>query len=125
MNFNNTEVQRHELLASVAEHTALRLIEQHGVDVEVASDVGNDLADWLAEHFGGQSVYFVKDAGFLLDERDRAIFERMRRGNAPALAAEFGISYVRVYQIYKRRLKEARDLRQPQLFTSEAVESPL
>lgn len=116
---NLAERRRHELLASVAEHAALRLINEHGLGPELAADVGNDLADWMAEHFGGQSVYFVKDEGYKLNERDRYIFERMERGNAQELAAELGLSFVRVYQIYRRCLKAARAARQPQLFPSD------
>lgn len=125
MKENHSSARRHELLTGVAEHTAMRLIEKHGLTVDQAAEVGNDLADWLAEYFGGQAVYFVKDAGVQLDERDHQIFLRMRRGNAHELAAEFGISYVRVHQIYRRRLKEARGLRQPQLFADAEIESPL
>lgn len=115
MNEKHSSARRHELLAGVAEHTATRLIEKHGLTVEQAADIGNDLADWMADYFGGQAVYFVKDAGVQLDERDHQIFMRMRRGNAHELAAEFGISYVRVYQIYRRRLEQARKHRQPDL----------
>ena len=113
---NIAERRRHELLAGVAEHTALRLVRQHNMEPEAAADIGNDLADWLADHYGGQSVYFVKDEGYKLNDRDRMIFERMGRGNAHDLAAELGLSFVRVYQIYKRCLTAARKDRQPQLF---------
>lgn len=113
------ERRRHDLLASIAERTALRLVEVHGMREEQAADVGNDLADWVAEHYGGQSIYFVKDEGFKLNARDRYIYERMARGNAQDLAAELGLSFVRVYQIYRRCLAAARAQRQPQLFTDE------
>lgn len=115
MNEQHSTARRHELLASVAEHTAKRLIDKHGLEVELAADIGNDLADWMADYFGGQAVYFVKDAGVQLNERDRKIFEEMRRGNAHELAAKFGISYVRVYQVYRRCLEAARQARQPDL----------
>lgn len=113
---NHAAHRRHELLAAVAEHTAQRLVEKHKLPLDQAADIGNDLADWMAEYFGGQSVYFVKDEGFRLNARDRMIFERMARGNAHELAAELGISYVRVYQIHRRCLAEARRRLQPQLF---------
>lgn len=113
---NHATYRRHELLSAVAEHTAQRLMEKHTLSLDVATDIGNDLADWMADYFGGQSVYFVKDEGFKLNARDQMIFERMQRGNAHELAAELGISFVRVYQIYKRCLAEARKRRQPELF---------
>lgn len=120
---NIAERRRHELLTAVAEHAAKRLAEVHQVPLEQAADIGNDLADWMAEYFGGQSVYFVKDEGFKLNERDRYIFERMARGNAHDLAAELGISFVRVYQIYRRCLAEARKARQPELFPADPAQS--
>lgn len=110
------EVRRHELLADVAENVAQRLIEKHGLAQDIAIDVGNDLADFLAEHWRGQNIYMVGDRQFKLNHRDWEIFHRMERGNAHELAAEFGISFVRVYQIYKRCLAEARSRVQNDLF---------
>lgn len=109
--------RRHDLLADVAEHTALRLVKKHGMAEDVAADIGNDLADWMADHFGGQNVYFVKDEGYKLNERDLSIFNEIERGNAYEIAAKHGLSYVRVYQIYKRVLTELRKQTQPRLFT--------
>lgn len=44
----------------------------------------------------------------------------MERGNAHELAKEYGISYIRVYQIHKRCLAEFRRRTQPDLFTASA-----
>ncbi|WP_454908423.1 Mor transcription activator family protein [Variovorax gossypii] len=109
-------VRRHELLADVAEATARELHEKHGVDLDTAADVGNALADFLSDRWKGQNIYMVSDREFKLSKRDQEIYERMRRGNANELAAEMGISYVRVHQIYKRVLLEARRRVQPDLF---------
>ena len=112
----NADIRRHELLADVAEQTATRLIEMHGIAQDIAFDIGNDLADFLCTHWNGQNIYMVEDAKFKSSKRDLAIFQRMERGNAHELARELGISYVRVYQIYKRQLAAARARRQPNLF---------
>lgn len=110
------EARRHELLADVAEQTARRLLEKHGIAEDVAFDAGNSVADFLAEHWRGQSIYIVGDQPFKLAERDWEIFRRMERGNAQELARDFGISYIRVYQIYRRCLAEMRARTQPDLF---------
>lgn len=110
------ELRRHDLLADVAEVSAHYLIEKHGMVPEAAAEIGNHLADFLAEHWKGQNIYMVGDRGFKLSKRDLEIYRRMERGNASELAAEFNISYVRVYQIYKRVLDEARRRNQPDLF---------
>lgn len=121
MNLNRpADVRRHELLADVAEQTARRLIEKHTLDEAVAVDVGNAIADFLADHWKGQNVYIVGDQAYKLAERDWEIFRRMERGNAHELAKEFGISYIRVYQIHKRCLAEYRKRTQPDLFAPPA-----
>jgi len=118
----NADIRRHELLADVAEKTALRLIKTHGLDEEKACDIGNDLADFLSENWRGQNIYMNADAAFKLSKRDQLIYQRMQRGNAHELAREFNISYVRVYQIYKRCLAIARSRRQPGLFEEPTIE---
>lgn len=110
------DARRHELLADMAEQTAKFLLEKHGINEEVAINAGNDLADFLCTHWTGQNIYFAADTQFKLSQRDLEIFKRMERGNAPDLAREYGISYVRVYQIYKRCLAALRARQQPSLF---------
>lgn len=112
----NADIRRHELLADVAENAAKRLIDKHSLDPDLACDIGNDLADFLSEHWKGQNVYMNADAQFKLSRRDLQIYQRMQRGNAHELAMEFGLSYVRIYQIYKRCLAVARSRLQPALF---------
>lgn len=116
---NPAEVRRHELLADVAEQAAKRLIDRHGLAVDVAVDVGNDMADFLAEHWRGQSIYMTADMPFKNSKRDLDIFNRMRRGNAHQLASELGLSYVRIYQIYRRVLAQLRAQKQPGLFPAD------
>lgn len=118
---NPAEVRRHELLADMAEQAAHHLITKHGVEEEKAFDVGNALADFLAEHWKGQHVYFVSDQAYRLSERDWEIFRRMKRGEAHNLAREFDISYVRVHQIYRRCLAEFRRRNQHDLFPAAEV----
>lgn len=115
-NDNPAIVRRHHLMADMAERVAQHLIEVHGMDKERACETGNDLADFLAKHWRGQDVYFNADSQFYLSKRDHEIYQRMERGNAYDLAKEYNLSYVRVYQIYKRVLAEARARNQPGLF---------
>lgn len=113
---SGTDARRHELLADVAERIAQRLIEKHAIGEDAACDVGNDLADFLADHWKGQTFYLPADQAYRLDQRDWEIFRRMERGTAPDLAREFGISKVRVHQVYKRCLAEYRARTQHSLF---------
>jgi len=108
-----------EALQSVADHVTERLQKDHKLSIDAAADIGNDLADWMADFLGGQLIYFARGKSREISTRDLQIFERMKRGNANELAAEFGISYVQVYSIYRRMLREARKARQPGLFKDE------
>lgn len=118
-----TDLRRHELLSDVAEHAAQRLIEKHDLDEDTACDIGNSLADFLAEHWKGQSIYMPGDQPFKLNARDWEIFRRFERGNANDLAKEFNRSKVRIHQIYKRCLAEYRARTQGGLFDVATDES--
>lgn len=112
----NADIRRHELLADVAENAARRLMEKHGLAQDLACDIGNDMADFLSEHWKGQNIYMNADAKFKASHRDLRIFHKMARGNAHEIAKEEDISFVRVYQIYRRMLALARSRVQPALF---------
>lgn len=120
-----TEVRRHELLADVAEQIALRLIAKHAVEEDAATDMGNSIADFLAEHWKGQSIYMPGDQAFRLNARDWEIFRRFERGNSNELAKEFGVSKVRIHQVYKRCLLEYRARTQNSLFSEPAAASTI
>ena len=111
-----TDARRHELLADLAERTATRLIEKCGLEEEFACDIGNHVADFLADHWKGQTLYLPSDQAYRLNQRDWEIFQRMERGNANDLAKEYGISKVRVHQVFKRCLLAYRAASQPDLF---------
>jgi len=96
---NKSEQRRAELLASVAECCANELARNHGVAEDSAIETGNAISDFLAEYWGGSSFYIPRDFKFIASVRDLEIFERMQRGNAHELATEYGLSYVRIYQI--------------------------
>lgn len=113
------DFHRHELLSDLAETSAQHLIKKHGLDELVAADLGNAVADFLCEHWKGQSVYIPADETFKMSQRDLQIYQRMARGNAPELAREFGISTVHVYQVYRRILAAQRAKVQPGLFKEE------
>lgn len=114
------DIRRHELFADLAEQVARRIIEKHKLSDDIGIDVGNDIADFVVEHWKGQNIYINADAQFKLSKRDIEIFNRFGRGNAQELAREYGISYVRIYQIYKRCLVAARKRKQPTLFADPA-----
>ena len=115
---NPVEARRHELFADVAEQIAQHAIHKHGYEEDKAIDLGNFLADHLAQHWKGQNIYIGGDRPYKLNLRDWEIFNKMGRGNAHELAREYGLSYVRIHQIYRRCLQEYRARVQGGLFES-------
>jgi Mor family transcriptional regulator len=116
----HADIRRHEMLQDLAEASANHLIREHAVDQAVACDLGNTIADFLCNHWKGQNVYIPADTPFKMSARDLEIYRRMERGNAPDLAREFNLSFVRVYQIYRRMLAINRARLQPGLFGDDA-----
>lgn len=109
---NKADARRSELLQEVAEVTGLELIKAHGIPEEKAQDVGNAIADFLADHWKGQTIYIPGAWRYKCLERDWEIHKRMARGNSNELAAEYGVSQVRIYQIYKRCQLQLRQQRE-------------
>ena len=105
---NKSVARRHELLQGLAEHMAVHMGKKYQTPNEQAMEIGNYLADCLVDHWKGQTIYIPSDSSYKRSARDIEICERMERGNAHEIAAEFGLSYVRVYQINARYLAEKR-----------------
>lgn len=113
------DAKRHELLADVAETMAVKLVKVAGLTTEQAAQMGNELADFLSDHWKGQTVYFVGDLTFKLAARDMEIFQAVERGNADDIGRKYGISGMRVYQINQRVLKALRAKMQDDLFAGD------
>lgn len=109
---NKSVVRRCELMQDVAENVATHMAKKYHANEDQAADVGNQVADFLADHWKGQTIYIPADTVYKQSARDAQICERMGRGNAHEIAAEFNLSYVRVYQIYRRWLLAKRVQRQ-------------
>lgn len=98
--------RRHEMLANLAESSAQFVHTELGMPEDDAIDLGNAVADFVAKHYAGQHIYFVKDMRTHLSERDRQICAEMERGKAVDVASKHGLSYVRIHQIYRRYREE-------------------
>lgn len=75
---------------------------------EHAIEVAQRLMSRLREAWGGQNLYISGEMQFNNIARDWQIYERSLLGNAGDLALEYGLSYVRVYQIIRRCAAEVR-----------------
>lgn len=93
--------RRREVWLNITDHTADFLVRE-GFSIEKATEASEALVKRLIALLGGTNIYFVKDYSFELTQRDEEICDRLERGNADDLAVEYGLSFVRVYQIARQ-----------------------
>lgn len=89
-----------ELLADLSDQVAVKLTEL-GTDMEKAADIGFQVAEHIRKNWSGQSLYLPKGVQYDLSRRDVEIFERFNGHNHEALAREYNLTVMRIYQIVK------------------------
>ncbi|EIU2834169.1 hypothetical protein ISF08_19975 [Pseudomonas aeruginosa] len=94
------EVRRNEFLADVADLT-MRIMKRYGLDDSQAQAAADNVADDLAESWGGQYITVPKDINYRSAKRRQAIVEAFDGSNHSELAAEFGLSVNYIYKILK------------------------
>lgn len=95
--------------------TALAVRE--GINPELAENIGREAATFLADDWGGQSIYIPMDLSAKLSARNEEIYKLFTGDNISELAKRFGLSVQTVYRIVKaERFKRAP--RQASLFTA-------
>lgn len=105
-----------ELLADLADHACAILVELTELPAEVASDFGHALAEKMADHWGGQGVYFPQGLTLKLSKRYLQIYEKFNGFNHSELAMEYKVSVQWIYNIVKRVHKEQVAQRQRDIF---------
>lgn len=93
-------VRRNELLADVADRT-MQIMKRYGLDDSQAQKAADNVADDLAENWGGQFITVPKDINYRSAKRRQAIVEAFDGSNHFELAAEFGLSVNYIYKILK------------------------
>lgn len=104
-----------ELLQDLADQVGLKLVEL-GVDPEKAAEIGFASAEHIREHWGGQPLYLPKGMQYEFSRRDIEIFDKFNGRNHAALAREYNVSVMRIYQIVKAIRAELIRKRQGALF---------
>ena len=113
------EARRHELLSEIAEVVAGLLSREHALPAEVADLVGAAVADRLAEHWGGQTITYPKDAHFKATQREIEILRAYLAGASTAkLAHETGMHERSIRRLIRRAQDRAGGLDQLDLFRS-------
>lgn len=114
---NNSPMEqvRHELLNDVSDHICAEL-KAFGVASDLAEQIGSNIANHMAEHWGGQVIGFPKDYIFKLHVRDLEIFNKFNGANHGALAREYGLTARSIYTIVERVRRKQLDKMQGHLF---------
>lgn len=115
MNENDLAQGYPELLADLADQVAVKLLE-FGIEPERAAEAGFAAAEHIRANWSGQSLYVPKGVEYELSKRDMIIFERCNGRNHEALAREYNLTVMRVYQIIKAVKGELVRKRQGALF---------
>ena len=119
---NRMAVRRHELLAELVDTVSARLVE-HEVPPKAADLIANDLADHVADNWGGQVITFPKDLRRKLIMLELEIYERFNGENYDDLAREYGMTVSGMRKLVTRiRAKLARR-GQGDLFDSNGTDS--
>ena len=106
-----------ELLIDLAEQCSVALRETAGLDNDKAEQVGREIADRMASHWGGQNIYFPMGLSYKLSQRDRQIYDDFTGANHSELARKYGVSLQWIYKIVKTVRQEEMARRQGALFT--------
>lgn len=96
---------------------ACRLLKNAtAVDDAAASQISNELMYQVSQHWGGQSIYIIKDDTFQAEERDIQIYKEFNGHNHSELAKKYDLTEIYIYRIVKRMTEQERNRMQPSLF---------
>jgi len=105
-----------EFLFDFAEHLADTLVRKANLPADQCADLAWDSAEYMANHWGGISVYFPKGTRIHQSRRSRKIWQEFNGKNHEDLARKYKLSTQWIYQIVNRMQEEERKLRQGSLF---------
>lgn len=114
---------REEALDGI-EADVIRIASDHGVEKDVAEQVGAAIANHLCEVLRGQTIYFKTDFLERLAERDRVIFKEFNGHNHRVLAKRHNMSLDGIYKLIRRTLRREIDRRQAKLDLGDLGQSP-
>lgn len=104
-----------ELLEHIATTVTATLVDR-GLDVDHAKTAGQDCAEAVRRHFGGQQLYIPMGLRYELTGRDREIYARWNGRNDIELCREYTISERHLRRIIDAMREADRKTRQGGLF---------
>ncbi len=108
--------RRSEVLADVAAK-ATQIAQEFGLDPSIAEQMGAEIADHVAESWGGQVVSFPRDCHYKLVKRERLILDEWRSGVSFAdLARRYHVHVRSIRRLINRARVRDRNLDQRDMF---------
>ncbi|MBJ8477190.1 Mor transcription activator family protein [Acinetobacter bereziniae] len=104
------------LLHDLRDLTCRLLKNLNTVDEASANQISNELMYQVSQHWGGQSIYIIKDDTFQAEERDIQIYKEFNGHNHTELAKKYNLCEIYIYRIVKRMHEQERNRLQPSLF---------
>ena len=105
-----------ELLTDLQNTIARLFVELIGVENDLAEHAALEVRNHMAEHWGGQGIYFPKDVAFLTSLRDEQIYSEFTGDNHSELVRKYKVSKPWLYRILKRVHKRKVATAQGNLF---------
>ncbi|MDK4544763.1 Mor transcription activator family protein [Kingella kingae] len=91
-----------ELVADLEAQAIACLMENvPTLDGQTATIISKKLSQHLSCNWGGQLIYFPKNQGGELDERDKQIYAEFDGKNHQELARKYNLAVQRIYKIIK------------------------
>lgn len=109
--------RRHELFSDIDEHISA-LLRDLGLPDDLADQAGAAVGDFLAEHWGGQSIVIPKDHRYKVAMRDLEIY-RSHRGDFSMTARRWGLTERGARKVIERVGKRIVAERQRNLFETQ------
>lgn len=91
-----------ELVADMQAHAVAVLQKYFIADAAQLELAARDLAQRMADNWGGQIIYFPKNYGGRLGARDAEIYRAFDGTNQSQLAKQYGLSVQQIYKIIKQ-----------------------
>ncbi|MBB5017406.1 Mor family transcriptional regulator [Chitinivorax tropicus] len=102
-----------ELLTDLAQHVAASLVELAKLDKDRSEQVGRVIADRMANHWGGQNIYFPMGLTQRTSDRDDQIYREFTGSNHAELARKYGVSLQWIYKIVKNKREQELAAKRP------------
>ena len=104
-----------ELIADLEDQACACLLA-HVPQISRCAAISKQLSRHITDNWRGQIIYFPKNTGGELDERDRQIWAEFDGKNHQQLAKKYNLATQQIYQIIKRARAADLQARQRSIF---------